>query len=260
MVLGVVMAGVTAGAQEPAPTSAAVIEDDPDEVVLRDRPLVLPGAAELLARVRAALPGEPLRIEARLVTRSRDGDVLGELNAKLLVDWRPGTPHAEFLIRDAFGADLERMRIQYGPDGASSFTYLRGDPPEEARPPDLNTAIQETDITWADLSLAFLWWPGGKTTGAEKVKGRLCFTVDIPAPNPEESGLGTVRLWVDPEANVLLRVAGYNRAGEHIRQLDVKSLKRIEDLWVIKDLVVLSYPSRRKTLLRVHSVEPAEQR
>ena len=119
----------------------------------------------------------------------------------------------------------------------------------------LSGAIQETDVTWIDLSLSFLWWRGGQTVGAEKIKGRFCYVVDLPIPEGSAMGLAGVRLWIDPQAHVMMRAAAMDMAGQMMRRLEVKSLKKIDEIWMVKDLEIRSYPSRHKTMLRVRSVE-----
>ena len=48
--------------------------------------------------------------------------------------------------------------------------------------PPLTERIEDTDVTWMDLTLAYLWWPDGKTVGEEEVRGRACWVLDVPAP------------------------------------------------------------------------------
>jgi hypothetical protein len=226
-----------------------------DQPVFWDQPLNLPAAGMLLAAVRAALPHEPLRVTAHIQSKDQAGRLEKTLQAEMLLDWQSGASSAEYLIRDAFGAPLDKLTVQHFADAPSAYTYAQGEKLTPARVPSLDQAVQGTDISWADLTLSFLWWKDGRTTGMEKVKGRSCFVLDLPAPPGAVSGLAGVRLWVDPRLNVLLRAAAYDAEGGEVRRMDVKSLKKIDDLWVLKDLEVRSLPSRHKALLRVDHVE-----
>lgn len=232
--------------------------DDPDQEVYWNRPPSLPDAEEVLAAVRSALPREPLDIQARLQSKSRSGTLEREYHADIYLDWIPATPSAEYTLRDAFGASLERLQVRHNALGEASYHYFTGDPLESAAVPDLFVPIQDSDITWMDLTLSFLWWPGGTTVGAQKIRGRFCYIIDIPVPGGAEADVAGVRLWVDPKVHVLLRATTYNRSEEPVRSLDVKSLKKVGELWVVKDIEIRSFPSRHKTLLRVDTVEKRE--
>ena len=121
--------------------------------------------------------------------------------------------------------------------------------------PILTQPIDDLDFSWADLSLSFLWWPGAQIFGMEKRCGRLCYVIDIPAPDESTNTYAGVRVWIDPEVNMLLQAEGYDQEKERIRKLQVKSLAKVDDLWTIKNVDVTTYPTRHKTTLRVQDVE-----
>ncbi len=217
-----------------------------------------PAARELLDEVVGRLPDVPLRVMSELQARSRDGGIERTLNADMQLDWGGAAPSARYTIRDTFGDALEALEIRFGHGGRKTFRYFRGEPGTPAPLPDLYGNIQNTDICWVDLSLSYLWWPGGETVGSEKIKGRFCFIVDLPAPADEEGLYAGVRLWIDPQIHILLQAAGYDRRGEMVKLLEVKSFKKVRDVWVIQDIDVQSFPVRHKTSLRVRKVEGAE--
>jgi len=230
--------------------------EEAEEEVYWNLPSDFPDAQKLLAEVRAALPREPLRVEAQLQAKDASGDIEQTLSAEMLLRWNATASRAVFTIRDAFGSDPVQLTVTHSPGAFAQYEFLAGDPLQPASPPDVYSVIPGTDVTWVDLSLGFLWWPGGETTGVDKLKGRYCYVVDMLPPVDHWDGAGYVRLWIDPKVDVLLQAAAYNQAGEMIRRLQVKSLQKIDDLWVVKDLEVRSYPSEHRTVLRVRSVEP----
>jgi hypothetical protein len=83
--------------------------------------------------------------------------------------------------------------------------------------------------------------------------------IDVQAPEGEPSAYDRVRLWVDPKIHVLLRAEAYDAAGERVRSMEVKSFKKIDEVWMIKNLDVVEHPSRKRTRLRVESVEILEK-
>ncbi|MBP7829068.1 MAG: outer membrane lipoprotein-sorting protein [Kiritimatiellae bacterium] len=216
-----------------------------------------PDAGELVRGVVAGLPDVPVVIHAQLQSKDRRGVIEGVLNAEMKLDWYGRPPTADYLIRDAFGAGREALRLSWSEPGRPAYGYRRGDPPAEAALPDLYRPIEGTDISWVDLSLSFLWWPGGRTVGMEKIKGRMCYIVDIPAPPGEPGNYAGVRLWIEPRIRIMLQAAAYDTGGEVLRLVEVKSFKKVRDLWLIQNLDVQTFPGRHRTSLRVRRVEVA---
>jgi len=236
------------------PAFAAMDEDFgvPDEAAF-------PNAEELLDSVVTSLPAVPVNVEARIISKTLRGEIDRKLNAEMLLDWYGPQPFARYTVRDAFGETLEELQIVRPAGPAREIRYLRGDPPQESELPDLYERIEGTDISWIDLSLAYLWWPGGTTVGAEPVKGRFCYIVDLPAPEGDKGEYEGVRLWIDAQINILLQAAAYDSGGQLVKLLEVKSFKKIGDVWIIQNLDVQSFPKRHKTSLRVRGADVIER-
>lgn len=214
-----------------------------------------PAAQELLTQVIGALPDIPLLITGDLQAKDRQGTLEERLNVEMLLDWQDSPPTARYTLRDAFGATRSHLAIVWPPGGKAEYRYLEGQPLHAAPLPDLVAPIGGTDISWMDLSLSFLWWPGGVTRGAGEVRGRTCWVMDLPAPDEAFSGCSGVRLWVDPKIGIMLRAEAYGHQDQLMRRMEVKSFKKINDRWVIKDIELTSFPSRHKTYLRVRDVQ-----
>jgi hypothetical protein len=102
--------------------------------------------------------------------------------------------------------------------------------------------------------LSFLWWPGGEARGVADVRGRECNIVDVPAPEDYTADFDGVRLWLDSKIGIVMRAEGYDAEGTLIRRMDVKSFKKINNRWVIKDIDFQSFPQKTKTTLLVRNV------
>lgn len=226
------------------PTLRAAAEDPP----ARD-------GADVLAGVLGALPDLPLRITADLQSRGTDGGPETKLGVDMLLDWQDSPPTARYTLRDAFGATRSHLAITWHPGRPPEYRFFTGTPLQAAPLPDLVAPIEGTDISWMDLSLSFLWWPDAVLSGREDVKGRDCLVVDTAAPPGSFAGCAGVRLWIDPRIHILLRAEAYDAANAPMRRLEVKSFKKINDRWVIKDIELTSLPSKHKTHLRVRDVQ-----
>jgi len=231
-----------------APAAAAPAEPPPAAIA------TLPAGPQLLREVIAGLPQEPLQIKARLEAYNRLDDLDKVRLAVMDLDWRGGALKADYNLTDAFGGPLARLEVRRQPDGALAYTAYGGPDVKPMAQPDLSRPLAGTDLTWLDLSLSFLWWPGARTIGTERVKGRPCYVVEVPAPAGAAAGCAAVRLWIETQVRVLMQAEAYDARGERLRALRVKSFKKLQDLWMVQDLEVESYPSRHWTLLRVVEV------
>jgi len=194
--------------------------------------------------------------------------VLQELKFEMSLDLGNEPAEASYTIRDAFGKDLEQLSVAHPKGQGPRFEYASGNPLSASEPPDLFECIQGTDISWTDLTLSFLWWKDGTVVGTDTVRGRLCYLLDIPAP-PDRKGTAAhngpdgphakrrysrVLLWIDQQLHMLLRAEGYDSNGELVRGLWVKSFKKINERWMIKDMEIQGGRAYRRTRLRIREV------
>lgn len=235
-----------------AAATAAVVDD---YTTASAPDISFPPADELLRTVLSTFPSVPIRVESQIIAKDRSGDVQKRINAVMKLDWGASEPSARYEIEDTFGSPLEELEIRWRADGERRVRYRKGDPLEDAALANLYERVQDTDISWIDLALAYLWWPNGKTVGAERVRGRFCYVVDLPAPAGESGAYDGVRLWIDPQIGILLQAAAYDEAGQLVKLLEVKSFKKIRDVWIIQNIDVQSFPARHKTSLKVKKAE-----
>lgn len=228
---------------------------EPSEPAPAPAPLTADGVLDETVR---RLPAERLQISGELRADPRDGKPGRRCQVQLVLEYGATPPQARYTIMDAFGEDLEQLTILRPENGAVSWHYARGYPLAGAPLPDPRAAIQGTDLTWSDLSLAFLWWRGGRITGLEKVLDRECLVIETPAPAGEPTPYASARLWVDRQYRMLLRAEGCDAAGKPVRRIAVKSIKKIDNEWMVKDLDVTSLSSNLRTALRINIVDKPE--
>jgi hypothetical protein len=216
----------------------------------------LPTTDELMASLLARLPAKPILVTGDLITTPASGE-----KSKLRITILLCYPRlARYTIGDAFGETLEQLTVTRD-RGETSYSYEQGGRSIPSRPPAPGERIRDTALSWMDLTLGFLWWKGGSIIGREESRGQLCHVLDRHAPKDETTSYASVRMWVDTRVSMLLQAEGYDKLGECVRRLSVKSFKKINDEWMIKDLEVEDYPTRSKTILRVREVEsvPAQK-
>ncbi|MDP6491064.1 MAG: outer membrane lipoprotein-sorting protein [Kiritimatiellia bacterium] len=246
MAMALVVLAAQTVATVPALSNAAEADLDPDEP-----PITADG---LLDDVLLRFPRDPLDIRGEMIVRKRRGVELARVPFEMAVDWGADPARFHYRVLDAEGGVQRELALRMRPGGRPEPMGESGDPI------DLDSAIVPTDLTWADLSLSFLWWRGGRIVGTDRVKGRDCYLVDVPAPEwgVDSTGYSRVRLWVDQSLHMLLRADGFDAADKQVRSLWVRSLKKTDGRWMIKDMEVQGYPSVHRTRLRIHSVRAHE--
>ena len=220
----------------------------------------LPDASQLQQAVIAALPDVPMQIQAVIKTKKHGGRVDRVVNAEVELNSEAGAYSATYTIMDLFGGEREQLVVSREPERPATYRYLVGDPLKEAEAPNLYGKVQGTDLTWVDFCLSYLWWPEGETVGTDRVRGRFCYIVELPAPEDVAGEFERVRIWVDPKINMLLRAEAYDVFGERIRKMSVESFKKVDGVWFIKDIDVYSYPSRSKTTVRVRDLQRVSEK
>lgn len=212
-----------------------------------------------LRGVVSVLPDVPMVVRGDLVTRNAKGRVEETYRVEMVLDWKADVPTARYTIRDAFGASLQHLAITWPAEGQPEYQFFVGQPLRAAAVPPLNQPILDTDLSWVDLSLSFLWWPGGETRGEGRVRGRDCHVIDVPAPEDQRQVFDGVRLWVDKKIGIVMRAEGYDANAELKRRMEVKSFKKIRDRWIIKDIDFQSFPEKTRTTLLVRDAEERER-
>tara|TARA_B100001093_G_C26707412_1_gene961874 strand:+ start:57 stop:794 length:738 start_codon:yes stop_codon:yes gene_type:complete len=142
------------------------------------------------------------------------------------------------------GKDV-RFHMRLGENRYDLFELANGKTvrfPEEK----LGQSIEETDLSYEDLAMRFLYWPGGKIDGLEKVKGQDCWVVRLV--NPTQTGRYVqVRVWVHKKSQALMKVVGYDKDGKPLKRFAVTDVMKVGD----------AYTLRR---MRVDSVDPIQNR
>ena len=214
----------------------------------------------LLRNVVARLPQESLAISGQLHVRRARGIPVANYGFEMRINWGDTPPGATYTISTTDGIPLEQLSLTRLTDGEAQCRYFEGATLEPKDAPPLSNAIRDTDISWTDLTLDFLWWPRCVLVGEDSVRGRAAIVADVYPPDGlAQPPYARVRVWIDQQAFFLLRAQGYNAQDTLKRELWVKSFKKIDDRWMIKDLEVQRYPSKQRTKLRVYHAESVEE-
>ncbi len=222
-----------------------------DEPVDTDEPLPQPQSAqEVLQGTLARLPAETVSLEGQLIVRRQRGVVLREAGFVVELAWGEDPPRACYRLLDTFGRERENLTVLRRPDGTSDLVWRDAAGAVRATPPSLAGLVQETDLAWMDLTLAFLWWPDARLDGEADFRGSKCDIVRVKPPEPLP-GCGAVRLWVDRRLRFLRQAEQIDESGQRVRRMWVSSVGKIGDRWMIRNLEVERPGSGQRTKLHV---------
>ena len=100
--------------------------------------------------------------------------------------------------------------------------------------------IQDTDLTFQDLSLSFLYWKQSKVIKQELLKGQKCDVVRLDNPGGK-GNYQIVYAWVHQRYGAIMKIAGYNKEGKLVKQFATESLMKIGKEYTLKKMSVKTY-------------------
>lgn len=215
----------------------------------------LPEGSVLMQQVRAQLP--PMALELRGIIRTRQNRKQQDRRLVTVMRFGDPVPSVTYKLSDNFGEILTRVKVSW-PRGKAVFEQWDGE--EKLLPaPAPQAEVVDTGLTWSDLSLDFLWWPGAEVLGRDRVKNRSAIQLEIPAP-PERNDIEKVKLWVDEKALFILRAELLGAKAKLLKRIEVDSIKKVrDDLWMVKDLVIFDRVNRRRMGIRFEDVIELEK-
>ena len=246
-------------------TSVAAAADEPDLLAEQDdssdnteepaEQYPAPQTAhEVLAGILARLPVEPITLNGQLTVRRQRGLVLREVPFSIRLAWGDIPARAEYRLADTFGRTVEGLTVVLHTNGAPELSWHAAGSAVTNPPPALTDFVQNTDITWMDLSLAFLWWHDARLAGEAPFRGSLCDQVLATPPEPIP-GCAAMRLWVDRRLRFLRQVEQIDESGAAVRRMWVSSVGKTGDRWMIRNMEVERPGSLQRTKIHIDDLD-----
>ncbi len=224
--------------------------DDDGEVPERPAPT---SVAQVLGGTLARFPVEPVSLSGSLIVRKQAGVLVREIPFTMTLRWGAAPATADYTIFDAFGRVLNTMAVSRAAGGAVTMAYRDGEG-KDLPPPSLTAQIAGTDITWLDITLAYLWWEDGRLLEPQTFKGTLCDVVEVRPPSPL-AGCACVRLWIDRKRGFMRQAEQIDADGRRVRWMWVSSVGKINDRWMIKNMEIKRPGTGLQTKLHVDDLE-----
>jgi Outer membrane lipoprotein-sorting protein len=190
-----------------------------------------PDAREILKTVRVAQSAQSRTLNGQLRTGSKK--IPFQLSMKDgTARWQFSDPPQTILLRlGEESATLEETTA----DGRHKVSGSKLDDP-----------VRETDITYEDLSLRFLYWKNAKVEGDQKILLTDSWQVLVQPPSAGSSSYSKVRLWIGKDNGALLKAEAFGRDGKLARLFRVVSGQKLDDgLWILKSMRIESMTTAR---------------
>ncbi|MBV9489609.1 MAG: outer membrane lipoprotein-sorting protein [Verrucomicrobia bacterium] len=113
--------------------------------------------------------------------------------------------------------------------------------------------VRNSDLTYEDISLRFIYWNRAVVEGEQQVKTLTCWMILVQPPPGESSQYGSVRLWVQKEGGALMRAEGFDRQRRPLKRFELVSGQKINGKWWLKQMRIERFdPQTQRVLSRTY--------
>ena len=164
-----------------------------------------------------------------------------ELRGRIILRNRKGIPQAEHDYVLSRSNAVTRLTVDGNPvpDPSTSSSSSSSLP------------LFNTDVTWSDITLDYLWWDDFSFDGAresETVHGQVCAVVVM------KKGDRAVRVWVDRKTGALMQAEEF-ADGRTVRRLWGARIRKCGERWMANVLEVETLGSGHRTKITVEELK-----
>lgn len=182
-----------------------------------------PDAAAILRSVRAGQASMHQTFQGKLRKGSRS------VSYRMIMEG----PMVRFEFPAAEGKEPQTVVIRFGSFDATLEVRDAGG---KLLPVRFHEEVSEMGVSYEDLALRFLFWPGATLEGEERVMLSKCWRLRVKRPSGSTSGYEEVVVWVSQANGAFLKSEAYGENGVILRRLTVRSLQTIGDTTTLKQL------------------------
>jgi hypothetical protein len=191
--------------------------------------------------LRAADRPDPREIlkTVRVAQGAQDRSVTGQLRTSgRKVPFR--LTMKENTVRWDFQNPPQALLLRLG-ENSSSLEEITGDGKTKISGSRLDDLVRDTDISFEDLAMRFLYWENAVIEGEQMITVTKCWQLLVQPPSAGASSYSKVRLWVAQESGALMKAEAFGRDGKLARTYRVVSGQKTGDgLWMLKQMRIES--------------------
>ena len=161
-------------------------------------------------------------------------------------------------IRYEFSEPAQTIQLRLG-EKDSRIEEITGGKTEKVTPRRFDDRVRDTDISYEDLSLRFLYWPVAAVQGEQTMLLQKCWIIRVQ-PGSSGSQYSRVDLWISKKTGALMQAEAFDENGKLSRKFKVISGQPVGDgLWILKEMRIESMGGRSQdrtpTYLEIDGVE-----
>ena len=203
-----------------------------------------PSAQELLKSVRIAQSSQDWKLTGRIRVGSK------KIPFKLAL--KEGSIRYEFTDT----GDLLTLRLG---EKSSVLEETKGGRTSRITAAKYAEPVHDTDISYEDLALRFLYWRDAGVAGTDMISAHRCWKVEARPASASDSQYARVMLWIGREDGSLMKAESYDASGRWVRRFTVTSVMKREGYWMLKQMRIESARGRsvdpKPTYLEIEDVE-----
>ena len=111
----------------------------------------------------------------------------------------------------------------------------------------IGASVANTDVTYEDLALKFLYWPNPQHAGSQKIGLEDCWRIHVM--NPDQNGsYREVSVWVTKKHRALARVVGYGPRPDRrpLKQFEIIDVMKVNGVFTVETMKVSKFDQKRK--------------
>jgi len=147
-------------------------------------------------------------------------------------------------IRYEFTDPAQVIQLRMG-EKEPRLEEITGGKTEKVSPKRFDDRVRDTDISYEDLSMGFLYWPNATVRGEQTMLLQKCWIIRVEPGANTNSQYGKVDLWISKKNGALMQAEAFDSAGKLSRKFKVISGQPIGDgLWMLKEMRIESMQGR----------------
>lgn len=127
------------------------------------------------------------------------------------------------VIRFVFRNPNEILNLELGDRGAQ-LTRITAGARTEVSKANASALIRNTDLSFEDLSMRFLYWPGAQIVSKDSIMFQKCWQVRVTSPDRNDP-YQTVDIWVGKSSGAMMRMDAFNAQGRKVKQFLVRKVQ-----------------------------------
>lgn len=180
-----------------------------------------PSAQDLLRSVRLAQSAQQWKLTGRIRTGSK--------KTPFLLSLEKGA------IRYEFTDSKDAVTLRLG-EKSSTLEETKGGKTARVPASRYSAPVQNTEISYEDLSLRFIYWSDAKVLGTDMISAHRCWKVEARPTSANDSQYARVVLWIGREDGALMKAESYDASGKWVRRFTVTSVMKREGYWLLKQM------------------------